>query len=55
MTGSAAYTYYAFLEWSLVFWDVLFDHAALAELGHPRVCRHILPGYECLTVTAVHH
>ncbi|CAD6582430.1 MAG: hypothetical protein TREMPRED_003280, partial [Tremellales sp. Tagirdzhanova-0007] len=31
-----AYTYYAFLEWSLIFWDVAFDAVAVFELQRIR-------------------
>ena len=38
-----AYTHYAFLEWSLVFWDVAFDSVAMSELKHLRVgIKHFL-------------
>jgi hypothetical protein len=33
-----AYTYYSFLEWSLVVWDVSFDAAASLDVGHLQVC-----------------
>lgn len=32
-----AYTQYAFFEWGLVFWDVMFDAGALFELGHLQI------------------
>ncbi|GMK59272.1 hypothetical protein CspeluHIS016_0702870 [Cutaneotrichosporon spelunceum] len=32
-----AYTQYAFFEWGLVFWDVMFDAGCLFELGHLQV------------------
>lgn len=37
LTPAAAYTHYAFFEWSLVFWDVAFDAVTMAELKHIRV------------------
>ncbi|KAL7421582.1 Protein cwh43 [Cryptotrichosporon argae] len=32
-----AYTTYAFVEWSLVGWDIAFDAAAVLELGHLQI------------------
>ena len=32
-----AYTYYAFFEWSLVFWDLSFDAVSAVELSHLQV------------------